>query len=174
MKNIVFIIIWMLPIIAPAQNSALNDLFEKYSGKDGYTSVYITKYMFNMFKDVENKTEEGDFEKVATKLNFIKILTFDDGANKTAKENFSNDLLSKLPKSSYKEIMVIKEGSETIKFLFKEGSNKNSELVMLVSGSDDPVLLFMEGDIKMSDLSKLSKTTNIDGFEHLKKVDEKH
>ena len=172
MKQIVFLIIWMLPIIAPAQNSALNDLFEKYSGKDGYTSVYITKYMFNMFKDVENKTEEDDFEDVATKLNFLKILTFDAEANNAAKENFSKELLSKLPKSSYKEIMVIKEGSETIKFLFKEGSNKNSELVMLVSGPDDPVLLFMEGDIKMSDLSKLSKTTNIEGFEHLEKVDE--
>jgi len=149
----------------------LNDLFDKYSGKDGYTSVYITKYMFNMFKDVENKTEEGDFEDIATKLNFIKILTFDK-PDITAKENFSKELLSKLPNSSYKEIMVIKEGSETIKFLFKEGSKNNSELVMLVTGPDEPVLLFMEGNIKMSDLSKLSKTTNIDGFEHLKKVDE--
>jgi len=169
----VFIIIWMLPLFSPAQNSALNDLFEKYSGKEGYTSVYITKYMFSMFKDVENKTEENEFEDIAAKLNFIKILTFDK-ADETAKENFSKELQSKLPKSSYKEIMVIKEGAETITFLFKEGSNKNSELVMLVNGSDEPVLLFMEGDLKTSDLSKLSKTMNIDGFEHLKEAEDEH
>lgn len=168
MKKIVLLIIWMLPVFAFAQTSAINQLFDKYSGKDGFTSVYITKYMFSMFKDVDNKKEEGDFEDVATKLNFIKILAIDDEGDKTLAENFNNELSKVIfPKSTYKELMVIKDGPETIQFLFKDGKNKDSELVMVVTGDKNPVLLFLQGDISTEDLSKLSKTTNIDGFEHL-------
>ena len=40
MKNMVFLIIWVLPLFTSAQNSALNDLFEKYSGKEGGQDPY--------------------------------------------------------------------------------------------------------------------------------------
>ena len=50
-----------------------------YSDTEGYTSVYISKYMFDMFrnKDTDVKTQE-DLSQVMSKLNCIKIIATDD------------------------------------------------------------------------------------------------
>ena len=44
---------------------------------------------------------------------------------------------------------------------------------MIVNGDHDFLLMTMTGDLDLKDISKLSKTMDIDGFEHLDKVDDK-
>ena len=51
MKKLAIILLAILPMLGMAQESQLNALFNKYSGQDGYTSVYITSYMFGMFSN---------------------------------------------------------------------------------------------------------------------------
>ena len=173
MKKIALILLLLLPFLANAQQSQLNSFFEKYSGKDGYTSVYISSYMFELFKKISNKSEEKEFNDIITRLKSIKILTVDSVTNINSKIKFQKELLSILPKNIYKELMIVKDGSETVSFLFRNEGDKISEFVMTVEGSGSPVLIFLEGDIDLKQLSKLSKTMNIKGFEHLDKVDEK-
>ena len=81
MKKIVFLLILALPILSYAQESQLNTFFEKYSGKDGYTSVYITKYMFELFKKIDNTQKDKEFNEAVTRLKSIKILTIDSATN---------------------------------------------------------------------------------------------
>ena len=173
MKKIALILFLCLPLLANAQQSQLNSFFEKYSGKEGYTSVYITKYMFDLFKKIGNASEEKEFNDITTRLKSIKILIVDSVTNVNSKVKFQHELLSVLPKDIYKELMIVKEGSETISFLFRGEGDKISEFVMTVVGKDSPTLILLEGDIDLKQLSKLSKTMNIEGFEHLDKVDEK-
>jgi hypothetical protein len=173
MKPLIYLIVWMLPLCMTAQKSSLDAFFDKYSGKEGYTSVHITQYMFDLLKTTESQKEEDEFKSVASKLKGIKVLTLDDDSQNVSADKFKSELVSILPKNVYKELMVVKDGAETIQFLMKESTGGDSEFVMLVTGPDDPVLLYMTGDIKVSDLSKLSKTMDVDGFEHLEKIDEK-
>ena len=43
----------------PAQNKAIEQLFQKYSDRDGFTSVVITKNMFQLFANVDGRVVQG-------------------------------------------------------------------------------------------------------------------
>lgn len=173
MRNKFLIVVLLIPFLAMTQETPANSFFEKHSGEDGYTSIYITKYMFELFSKISTDEDQKDFQEITSKLNSIKILNVDSSFYVNSKVKFEKELFSKLPKSIYKELMIIKDGGETIKFLINEKNNKISEFLMVVYGESEPVLIFLEGDINLKQISKLSKTMNVNGFEHLDKIKDK-
>jgi len=78
----------MIPVLTFAQNSPLDDFFDKYSGQEGYNSVYITKYLFQMFAKINTDKEASDFKDATSKLTAIKILSVDSVLNSTRKIDF--------------------------------------------------------------------------------------
>ena len=174
MKKVSLIILLMLPVLAFSQKSPLNTLFDKYSGQDGYTSVHITKYMFQLFAEISNEKENKEFKDVTSKLEAIKILALSNDATYNQKKSFKKDLIQSLPSSVYKDLMIIKEGKKEISFKIKDDGGKISELLMFVDEDDESVLIYLDGDINLKNISKLSKSMKIDGFEHLEKVDEEY
>ncbi len=151
--------------------SVIDKLFDKYSDTEGYTSVYISKYMFDMFrnKDTDVKTQE-DLSQVMSKLNCIKIIATDDDPSTPAPVNLYQEVMKVLPPSSYKEIMVIKDKGQNVKFYAREVNGKVAELLMLVGGADENVLISIQGDIDMKNISKLAESMNIEGMENLEKM----
>ena len=66
-----------------AQNSSAIALFDKYGGKDGYTTVSISKELFGMFAEMD--TEDPDMAEVKAmmeQLEGIKILMYETEAMK--------------------------------------------------------------------------------------------
>ena len=173
MKKVSLILLFMIPVLAFSQKSPLNQLFDKYSGQEGYTSVHITKYMFQLFAEISNDKEDKEFKDVTSKLSAIKILALSDDASENQKKSFKSDLIKNLPKSVYKDLMIIKDGKKEVSFMIKEEGNKISELVMFVDENNESTLIYLDGDINLKNISKLSKSMKIDGFEHLEKVDKK-
>jgi hypothetical protein len=172
MKKILIPLMALASLGLFAQKSQLNQLFDKYSGKEGYTSVYITKYMFDLFAEISNEQDEKEFREVTSNLNAIKILIANEEIGDQGKSAFTQEVRSILPQNEYKEMMVVKEGPETITFLVRENQGRISELVMTLEGGSEQMVLFLEGDISLKDLSKLSQTMNVEGFEHLEKIDD--
>ncbi|HLO57597.1 MAG TPA: DUF4252 domain-containing protein [Bacteroidales bacterium] len=163
-----------LPVVSQAQ-SIMDKLFDKYSGKEGFTSVYISKYMFDMFRSDENldaKNQE-DLNHVISKLTGIKILVTDDDPATPTPVNLYQEIMKVLPSSPYKEVMVVREKDQNIKFFVKENGNKVAELLMVIGGNDESVLISIQGDIDMKNISKLAKSMNVEGMQNLEKIDEK-
>lgn len=171
MKKIILICITVLPLISMAQESKLNQIFDKYSGKDGYTSVYITSYMFELFSKIADENEE-EFENVTKGIEGIKILTVSDNLDKASIKSFYTEINGALPTSTYKDFMIVKDGEQEVTFKVRDDGNKISEFVMIVKDDHEPVLLFLSGDIDLKQISKMSKSMDIKGFEHLEKVEE--
>lgn len=167
MKRLLIILFFSIPIIGFGQHTPLSEFFDKYSGQEGYTSVHITSYMFEIFKHIETDEEDREFKEAISNLTSIKILT--EEAQKNG-GSFKQELVSKLPKSIYKSLMIVKDGSETITFLIHEKKSVISEFVMLIEEKEEVALIFLEGDIDLNRLSKLSKSMKVTGFEHLDKI----
>lgn len=169
MKKLVIILITlMLSSGLMAQNKAVAKLFDKYSGREGYTSVVITKHMFSLFSQVET-TEDDEYMNMIKNLDNIRILS---APGSTASGiNFMNELKGALPENEYEELMVIKDGSQDVKFLVKEEHDKVVELLMIVSGPEENVLISINGIIDMQTVAKLSKSMNIEGMENLEKIE---
>ena len=175
MKNIILSAIMLMGLLTMAQETPANKFFETHSGQEGYTSIYITEYMFELFSKVSNEEEDKEFKEVTSKLKSIKILTIDSVQNINNQGKFEKELSSILLKAEYKEMMIIKDGAQTVKFLLNEKDGKISEFLMMVyGGNEEPVLIFLEGDIDLKNISKLSKTMNVSGFEHLDKIDKEN
>jgi hypothetical protein len=149
-----------------AQNKVLEQLFQKYSDQDGFTSVVITKNMFQLFANVENP-ENDDFLKTVKNLEFIKILSVegeDEG------KDFYRQIQSAILDKDYKELMTIKETDSQVKFLTLEKDGVIRELVMVSRGKEESSMIWLAGVIDMKTVSKISEGMHIGGMENLEKA----
>lgn len=162
----VFTFLVLFVHLAIAQKSPVDKLFEKYSGKEGYTSVYISEYMFTLFSNINSG--DKDFQDVIKGLSGIKILAT-EGAKTGI--NFHAEIMRELPANMYKELMVIKEKGENLTFLVKDVNGKIVEL-LLIGGGNDNVLISIQGsNINLKNISKLSKSMDIDALNVLENIE---
>ncbi len=165
-----FILI-MISLSAFSQRNPVDKLFEKYGGKDGFTTVFISSKMFSMFSDME--AGDDDINKMIKNIESIKILTTDDESLLDPGINFYKEIMNELSLDEYEELMVVKEKDQDIKFLVKEKEDIIVELLLVIGGKGNNALISIRGIIDLKSISKLSKSMNIEGLEKLEEIDEK-
>jgi hypothetical protein len=159
-----------LTLIMQAQSNPVDEMFNKYSEKQGFTVVSISSKMFSMFanKDVENK----DADDIISKLKSIKILSVEDSLlNKNL--NFYTELSKKLDLSVYEELMVVKEGPDITKFLIRQNGNTISELLVITGGPGGNSLISIKGQLNLKNISDLSKSLDMQELKSLDKIEKK-
>ncbi len=166
-KAFTLLLVALLPLLAIAQNSAIDKVFRKYGDRDGFTVVTISKGLLKMASNMDDDRESQDF---LSRINQIKILATEDNNNDI---NLYDEVLSDLDKSDYEELMTAKSKGEEVLVLAKKDGDLVQELIILVGGSKDNALVYISGKMNMKDLSKLSSSVNIDGagLEHLKDIE---
>jgi len=159
----------MLTLFTMGQTSAVDKVFDKYSGKEGYTTVYISSFMFNMLNSLETDDPEFDeFKKATAGIQSIKILTQDGGDS----EAFGAELLEMLPRSEYKEMMVVKDQDEDVLFLAREENGKITEFLLIVSGGGEDALIVIQGDIDLESIASIASGLDMPGFENLEDIED--
>lgn len=159
-----------LAMMMQAQSNPVDEMFNKYSEKQGFTVVSISSKMFGLFanKDPENK----DADNVINKLKSIKILSVEDSLlNKNL--NFYSELSKKLDLSVYEELMVIKEGPDITKFLIKQNGNIISELLVVKGGPGGNSLISIKGELNLKNISDMSKSLDMQELKSLDKIQKK-
>lgn len=172
MRKIVIFSLFVIISSAVMSQSPVDKIFNKYSGQEGFTTVYITKYMFDLFRNVDSEGESDEMAEAISKLNSIKIIATDDDPATKVKINLYDEVMKDLPVKDYKEAMVIKEKDENVKFLIKEKNNKVEELLLLVGSPGESALIIIQGDIDMKNISKITKSMNIEGMEKLDEMEQ--
>lgn len=166
----VFILI-MISLSAFSQKNPVDKLFEKYGGKDGFTTILISSKMFSMFSDMEAGDDE--INKMIKNIESIKILTTEDESLLDPGINFYKEIMNELSLDEYEELMVVKEKDQDIKFLVKEKGDIIVELLLVIGGEGNNALISIRGIIDLKSISRLSKSLNVQGLDELEKIDEK-
>lgn len=160
-----------LTIHTQAQSPA-DALFDKYSGQDGITSVYITSHMFELFADLDTQEDKDGFIELVKNLKCIKILSVEKDSLSTPQNiNFFKELMTNFPKGKYEELMVVKKKDQDVRFYIMKKGEIINELLMIVGGLNDNALISIQGNIDLKTISKLSKTMNIQGMENLEEIE---
>jgi hypothetical protein len=166
-----------ISFMANAQ-SPFDKFYEKYATQTGYTSVNISKELFQMFANIGDQKDTGmrDMKKMMDQLNGLKVLSCKPDSLKPGKAAaFFNEASAIFNNPEYKELMTVNDEGSNIRFLTKaDTKGKIEEMVMLVKGKDEIVVLDMTGLIDLSTISKLSKSMNIHGMENLQKMKDNH
>lgn len=183
MKKIIAIAVCLVSLAAPLllnAQSPIDKVFDKYSNQEGFTTVNISKEMFQMLMQMgqgETKdTNVVEMKKMLEQLTGLKVLTFNFDSTKIVRAvAVYNEFAGVFPPGVYKELMTINEGRQNIKFMTKQDAGgKINEMVMLMKDKTEVAVLSLTGTIDLSTVSKLSKGMNIHGMEGLKKMGNPH
>ena len=169
-KSFLFLSVLFLTLVAQAQTNPVDEMFNKYSEKDGFTVVTISSRMFSMFANLDSEDPESD--NLIKRLRSIRILSVEDSLL-NINLNFYTELSKKLDLSVYEELMVVKEGRDITKFLIRENGNIISELLVIVGGPGGNSLISIKGDLNMKNISDLSKNVGIQELKTLEELEKK-
>jgi hypothetical protein len=154
MKRIILVVIAVaFPAFLLAQNSAVDKLFNKYSGKEGVTTVSISPELFQVVKAMEiEDIDNADipFDKIAS----VKILTIEDDSLYEG-VNFYTEIEKDLDTSDFAEVMTVNDGGEVVRMWMKVDAKKMNEFLLIVGG-DENVLIYITGSFDMDDLEDLA------------------
>lgn len=168
-KLALYIILAALPLSSFCQKSPVDELFERYDGKDGFTSVYISSKMFSLLARID--TEDEEFQNLVTRIKSIRILSIDSAQNVSGL-NFSSELLPKLNKTGFEELMTVREEDGEVRFMIREVGGRIAELVMVTGGRGSSVVS-IRGDLDLKTIASLSDSMGIEELEGLEKVEKK-
>lgn len=169
MKKLNLILIALtFPLLMSAQKNAADKVFEKYAGKDGFTTVYVSKGLFKFLSKIE---DDDDDLKALSGIESIKILTTDD-PRITDGINFYDEVIKDLKMAPYEELMTVKESHQDIKILVNEKNGIIRELLLIAGGDGcDNVLIIIRGNIDLKKMPELSNSIHMDELEILEALE---
>jgi hypothetical protein len=168
MKLTTVIFIGLISISVYAQKSPVDAIFDKYSEKDGFTTVYISKQMFRLFTSEESKNSEDAFTRIIAGLESIRILSVTDSIL-NLKMNLYKELIKELPLDKYEPLMIIKEKNQDTRMLIRKNNGLIQEFLM-IGGGQDNFLICITGNLDLESISKLSKAMDIKELENVDKL----
>ena len=149
-----------------AQESITASLYDKYSGKEGITTVHITKELFGMIAQM--KFEGDDAEKMnemkdaMAGLEFIKIVMFENGSEDNKDFVAFKKDLDALNHKGYAELMVVDDKEEKVRFLAKKDGEMINEFLILISSPSEVGFISILGEMDMETISKVSQGMGIE------------
>jgi hypothetical protein len=131
---------------------SIDALFDKYAGKDGFTTVTINGNMLNLVNLFDSDSKHSD--RLPASLTEIRILTQDDKDLKV--ENFYNMVIKDIDLTAYDEFMRVKESGQDLRMLVKTEGKRFREFLM-IAGGEDNALIQIKGDFSLEDAKKMSE-----------------
>jgi hypothetical protein len=167
---IIFLSFVLISITGFGQNKDIDNIFNKFEGKNGVTSVNITKDMMNLAAQMDSS--DLKIKDLVSQISGIRILAFEGAATPEDKVSFDN-MVKSLPINDYKELMVVKEKDMNVKMLSKESHGRIAEFLLLVTGGNHQAMVSIAGNIDPKLLGKLPECVKMHGCEQLAKLDKK-
>lgn len=160
----------MISAMAFAQTAQIDQFFNKYEGKEGFTSVIVTEKLFALVASAT--TDDADISNVIEGIKGIRILVYENAEGETKSADYYNEFMTTVGTNGYEELMKVNAEGEKVKLYGKNitGSTLN-DMLMVCDADGEFVMISIMGAI---DLSKISQISDIDieGLDELKKVEE--
>jgi hypothetical protein len=72
----------------------------------------------------------------------------------------------------FEELMTVLDAEENFKFSIKESGGIIEELVMVAGGKNNFVIMSLYGEIDLKNISRIARSMDVNGLDHLKKLDD--
>lgn len=151
----VFIALTITATLVYGQKS-IDDLFEKYAGKDGFTTVTING---NLLKMAHLFADNDDDNEIPANITGIRILAQEDDGIKV--ENFYDLVMKDIDLKNYDEFMRVKKSDQDLRILVRSEGNKFKEF-LLIAGGKDNALIQINGNMTYEEVKKLSSDAEKD------------
>ena len=151
MKKLLVLIILMVTVTIAYGQKSIDDLFEKYAGKDGFTTVTING---NLLKLAHCLGDNDDDNSIPLNITEIRILAQEDKS--ITVDNFYDKVINDIDLKNYEEFMRIKKSDQDVRMLVRSEGNKFKEF-LLIAGGNDNALVQVKGNMTYQDAKKFSR-----------------
>lgn len=150
MKSLfLFVLLTITGTLVFGQKS-IDALFERYAGREGFTTVTINGNLLKLFACHDAEDEDNALPASITE---IRILAQEDKNLKV--DNFYDKVIKDINLDSYEEFMRIKESDQDVRMLVRTQGNKFKEF-LLIAGGEDNALIQIKGNMTFRDARKFS------------------
>jgi hypothetical protein len=151
MKKVLFIAAFLLPMAIASGQRSIDRLFEKYSGKSGFTSIDISGNLLNLAASIDDDDRDKDLR---ARITGIRVLAQNDKDMHI--ENFYDLVMKDIDLKDYEEFMRVKESNQDMRMLVRTEGRKITEF-LFVTGGEDNALVQVKGNMTISDARRLSE-----------------
>jgi hypothetical protein len=151
MKKLLGIIVLTITTTLLYGQKSIDDLFEKYAGKDGFTTVTIDG---NLFKLAHCFGDNDDNDSMPANITEIRILAQEKDHIKV--ENFYNYVINDIDLKSYDEFMRVKNSDQDLRMLVRTSGDKFKEF-LLIAGGEDNAVIQIKGNMTFAEAKRFSK-----------------
>ena len=150
MKRLLIITALTMTITIVSGQKSIDALFDKYAGKDGFTTVTINGNLLKLISCLDNEDKDNP---IPANLTEIRILTQEDKNMKV--ENFYDLVIKDIDLADYDEFMRVRESDQDLRMLVRTEGKKFKEF-LLVAGGKDNALIQIKGNMTYEEAKKFS------------------
>ena len=155
-RLIILAVILLSATIASAQEG--RNIYNKYSGGEGVTAVYISPSMFKLIGKLPNleiETESGSSMDLAPLISSFKGFYMLDISNPSVITEINKEVTTMISKGRYDLLMEVKDEGDNVQ-IYTSGDEKTIEsFVFIASDGHEVQFICIDGKIIRSDLETL-------------------
>ena len=144
-----FLVLTIAATFAYGQKS-IDALFEKYAGRDGFTTVTINGSLLKLAHLLGDKDDE---DALPVHITEIRVLSQEDDHMKV--DNFYNSVINDIDLKNYDEFMRVKKSDQDVRMLVRSEGNKFKEF-LLIAGGEDNAIVQIKGNMTYEEAKKFS------------------
>jgi hypothetical protein len=150
MKKLSLLILLMITATMAYGQKSIDDLFERYAGKDGFTTVTVNGGLLKLARLLGDKDDENSFPLHITE---IRVLAQEDKTMNV--ENFYNKVINDIDLRNYDEFMRVKNSNENLRMLVRSEGDRFKEF-LLIAGGEDNAVIQIKGNMTYAEAKKFS------------------
>jgi hypothetical protein len=148
-KLSLFIVLTITATMSYGQRS-IDNLFDRYSGKDGFTTVTLNGGLLKLARLLGDKDDENSFPLHITE---IRVLAQEDKTMNVG--NFYSQVINDIDLKNYDEFMRVKSSDQDLRMLVRSEGNRFREF-LLIAGGEDNALIQVKGNMTYEEAKKFS------------------
>lgn len=135
-----------------------NSIYNKYSGKQGVSSVYISPSMFKMMKSLPEVEIYDDkdvhFEQIIKSFEGMYVIEVE---NIALVKSLISDVESMIAKGNLELLMEVKESDETVRIYVEKEGDMFKKFIMLEREDDSATFISIDAQMPQEAVAELLK-----------------
>ena len=134
------------------QRNSLDDFFDSYSDREGYTSIQINGNIFGFLRTLD---DDADLSGLDRKVTSIRIVST-KGDRYARETDFMSELKPVIRRGRYEELMTVKDHDSDLSIMVKGSGDIITEVLIIASGENDAVIQ-IRGTLTREDIDRISE-----------------
>ncbi len=147
MKKLIILLLMLSPLAVSAQNDAYKTLFDDCVGRDGYSTVQVSKDMLRIM--------DNDYNLALASIDGVMSITF-NSEDPAAVEAFRKRCDLMLDRSGLSVMVSTNDGTQAVKIYTSTVEDKIKEVIVVTCSPTETVVVDVVGNLTLKQISRLN------------------